>query len=100
LEHLEDLLGRLVSQAPEAQPVDGTTVEAQPAAQNGQELLTLGELDDLRNQAETEAILAALEKTEWNRKKASRLLGTDYKALLYRMKKLGIGERHDPPSES
>jgi transcriptional regulator with PAS, ATPase and Fis domain len=100
LEHLEDLLGRLVSQAPEAQPVDGTTVEAQPAAQNGQELLTLGELDDLRNQAETEAILAALEKTEWNRKKASRLLGTDYKALLYRMKKLGIGERNDPPPES
>ncbi|MEX2303512.1 MAG: sigma 54-interacting transcriptional regulator [Bryobacterales bacterium] len=100
LEHLEDLLGRLVSQAPEAQPVDETTAEAQPAAQNGQELVTLGELDDIRNQAETEAILAALEKTEWNRKKASRLLGTDYKALLYRMKKLGIGERNDQPPES
>jgi DNA-binding NtrC family response regulator len=100
LEHLEDLLGRLVSQAPEAHPGDETTAEAQPAVQNGQELVTLGELDDIRNRAETEAILAALEKAEWNRKKASRLLGTDYKALLYRMKKLGIGERNDQPPES
>ena len=100
LEHLEDLLGRLVTQAPEAQPVSEAIAEAQPAAQNGQELVTLDELDDIRNQAETEVILAALEKAEWNRKKASRLLRTDYKALLYRMKKLGIGERNDQPPEN
>jgi DNA-binding NtrC family response regulator len=100
LEHLEDLLGRLVTHAPEAQPASETATEPQPAAQNGQELVTLGELDDIRNQAETEVILAALEKAEWNRKKASKLLRTDYKALLYRMKKLGIGERNDPPPES
>jgi two-component system response regulator AtoC len=41
-------------------------------------------------QAETEAIVAALSTTRWNRKKAAALLRIDYKALLYKMKKLGI----------
>jgi two-component system response regulator AtoC len=40
--------------------------------------------------AESEAILAALHSTHWNRKKAATLLKIDYKALLYKMKKLGI----------
>jgi DNA-binding NtrC family response regulator len=43
-----------------------------------------------KHQAETEAILAALTSTQWNRKKAATLLKIDYKALLYKMKKLGI----------
>jgi DNA-binding NtrC family response regulator len=29
----------------------------------------------------------------WNRKQAAKLLNIDYKALLYKMRKLGIGER-------
>jgi len=44
-------------------------------------------------EAETEAILAALNSTRWNRKQAAALLDIDYKALLYKMKKLSIGER-------
>jgi two-component system response regulator AtoC len=43
-----------------------------------------------KQQAETEAILAALNTTHWNRKKAAALLKIDYKALLYKMKKLGL----------
>lgn len=43
-----------------------------------------------KNQAETEAIVAALSTTRWNRKKAAAVLRIDYKALLYKMKKLGI----------
>ena len=52
-----------------------------------------------QQQAETEAILAALHATHWNRKRAAALLKVDYKALLYRMKKLGIDERSEtvPP---
>jgi two-component system, NtrC family, response regulator AtoC len=42
-------------------------------------------------QAEAEAILAALNTTGWNRKEAAALLQTDYRGLLYKMKKLGIG---------
>jgi DNA-binding NtrC family response regulator len=40
--------------------------------------------------AETEAILSALNATRWNRKRAAALLKIDYKALLYKMKKLGV----------
>jgi two-component system response regulator AtoC len=43
-----------------------------------------------KHQFETEAILAALNTTRWNRKKAAVLLKIDYKALLYKMKRLGI----------
>ena len=46
-----------------------------------------------KQQAETEAILAALNSTRWNRKQAAALLKIDYKALLYKMKKLGVEER-------
>jgi DNA-binding NtrC family response regulator len=43
-----------------------------------------------------QAILAALSASRWNRKAAAHLLGTGYKALLYKMKKLGIVDT-DPP---
>ena len=46
-----------------------------------------------RKQAETDAILAALNSTRWNRKQAAALLKIDYKALLYKMKKLGVEDR-------
>jgi two-component system response regulator AtoC len=46
-----------------------------------------------KNEAETTAILAALDSTYWNRKKAAALLKIDYKALLYKMKKLGIDDK-------
>jgi len=54
-----------------------------------------------KHQAETEAILAALTSTQWNRKKAAPLLKIDYKALLYKMKKLGIESKvaSVPPGE-
>ncbi len=48
---------------------------------------------------EEQAIRTALQTTYWNRKKAAGLLGVDYKALLYKMKKLGIfepGSDHAP----
>jgi len=48
--------------------------------------------------AEIEAILAALNATRWNRKKAALLLKVDYKALLYKMAKLGIEDRVVPMS--
>jgi two-component system response regulator AtoC len=44
-------------------------------------------------QAETDAILSALNSTRWNRKRAAALLNIDYKALLYKMKKLGVDDK-------
>jgi transcriptional regulator with GAF, ATPase, and Fis domain len=47
-------------------------------------------LDQARRAFEIELIKKTLYSTQWNRKGAAKRLGMDYKALLYRMKKLGI----------
>lgn len=52
----------------------------------------LSRLDTAKKAAEVEAILDALNSAMWNRKRAASLLKIDYKALLYKMKKLGICE--------
>lgn len=53
----------------------------------------LEEVTKAKEQAEVEAILSALNSTHWNRKQAATLLNVDYKALLYKMKKLGIDDK-------
>ena len=55
----------------------------------------LEQVGHAKRQAETTAILTALDSTRWNRKRAAALLQIDYKALLYKMKKLGIDEHPD-----
>lgn len=50
----------------------------------------LAKLDDVLQAAETEVIMKTLHSTQWNRKRAASRLGVDYKAFLYKMKKLGI----------
>ena len=49
-----------------------------------------------KEQGETDAILAALNLTRWNRKQAAARLKIGYKALLYRMKKLGVEDSPIP----
>ena len=51
---------------------------------------SLERVTEVQKKAEKEAILAALNRTHWNRKQAARVLGVDYKALLYKMKKHDI----------
>jgi two-component system, NtrC family, response regulator AtoC len=53
----------------------------------------LTEVDEARKTAEARAILSALNSTLWNRKQAAKLLKVDYKALLYKMKKLKTREK-------
>lgn len=52
----------------------------------------LRKVNDAKRDAEYQAIIEALNSSRWNRKKAATALGIDYKALLYKMKKLGIDE--------
>ena len=52
----------------------------------------LEQVTKAKQQAESEAILTALNSTRWNRKQAAGLLKIDYKALLYKMKKLGLDD--------
>ena len=44
----------------------------------------------VQRQMEAQVIIDALDATRWNRKLAAARLNVDYKALLYKMKKLGI----------
>jgi two-component system response regulator AtoC len=53
-----------------------------------------------KRHVETEVILATLNSTRWNREQAAVLLKLDYKALLYKMKKLGIEDQPVPPVPS
>ena len=50
----------------------------------------LEKVNEANRKAETEAILRALDASRWNRKQAAKLLRIDYKALLYKMRKLEI----------
>lgn len=47
--------------------------------------------------AERVAIMTALKRTNWNRRQAAVMLQIDYKALLYKMKKLSIRKEKAPP---
>ena len=53
----------------------------------------LEQVTKAKHQAEAEAILTVLNATRWNRKQAATVLKIDYKALLYKMKKLGIDDK-------
>ena len=76
----------ITEQATRPQPSNGPYSPEGMDAEN----LELVKLDHARKAAETEVITKALYSTQWNRKRAALILGVDYKALLYKMKKLGI----------
>ena len=51
---------------------------------------TDGALGDKLEDMERDAIIKALEKTRYNKTAAAKLLGMSFRALRYRVKKLGI----------
>ncbi len=53
----------------------------------------LDQVTRVKEEAEAAAILEALQETRWNRKQAAVRLNIDYKALLYKMKKLSMDQR-------
>jgi two-component system response regulator AtoC len=50
--------------------------------------------------AERELILQVLARTRWNRKRAAEELRISYKALLYKLKQIGVDEDGATPQES
>ena len=66
---------------------------------SGNDMPVLEQVTKVNRQAETKAILAALDSTRWNRKHAAAILKIDYKSLLYKMKKLGIDRSPSQLSE-
>ncbi len=76
--------------APDEQETEGAQ---QPKAHGGPEDVPLPSYLD---RVEREAILAALDKTRFNRTAAARLLGITFRQLRYRMQRLGIKDETRP----
>jgi DNA-binding NtrC family response regulator len=89
---------KLMTATPVAVPQLATpaVVPVVPQTQPEIESPILEQVTKAKHMAETEAILAALNSTHWNRKQAAALLKIDYKALLYKMKKLGVEDKPVP----
>jgi two-component system response regulator AtoC len=68
--------------------------EGAPPKEQGLKALVRG----LKDEAEMEAIADALEKTNWSRKEAARMLGISYKALLYKMRQFKLDAGKAPRS--
>ncbi len=58
----------------------------------------LAQVERAKREAERAAILAALKSANWNRRRAAALLQVDYKALLYKMKRLEIKKERAAPA--
>ena len=68
--------------------------DSAPQKEQGLKALVRG----LKDEAEMEAIADALEKTNWSRKEAARMLGISYKALLYKMRQFKLDAGKAPRS--
>ncbi len=95
LEDDESSFRELLEMAATRQRTSPREESAQPREQGLKALVR-----SLKDEAEMEAIADALEKTNWSRKEAARLLGISYKALLYKMRQFkldgGRGARSSP----
>ncbi|MEJ2762176.1 MAG: sigma-54 dependent transcriptional regulator [Gammaproteobacteria bacterium] len=63
-----------------------TAKDVNGAAMDGSDI----NLDQYLEQVEKDIIVDALEKTKWNKTAAARLLGVSFRALRYRLQKLGL----------
>jgi two-component system, NtrC family, response regulator AtoC len=87
---LQDASAAVAELRLKSKPSPTPRVEQLPPPQPPPVTSALEKVTETQRRAETEAILAALNRTRWNRKQAAALLHIDYKALLYKMKKLEI----------
>jgi DNA-binding NtrC family response regulator len=85
---LEDDEGSFRELAEMASARQKTSPREEPAPPRDQGLKAL--VRGLKDEAESEAIADALEKTHWCRKDAARILGISYKALLYKIRQFNL----------
>jgi two-component system, NtrC family, response regulator AtoC len=70
----------------------GTAAGARPASGNGGTKPLKQVAREASRQAEKQLILKALAETRWNRKRAAQKLQISYKALLYKLKQIGLDD--------
>jgi len=90
---LENILERGLSLAADPQRITAEDLHLTPVADEGDAALPPGEkwpLQDYLDRVERAAINEALEKTRYNRTAAAKLLGITFRAMRYRMERLGI----------
>jgi len=90
---LENILERALALHGNAK-IDADDLQLQPRKVGAGETADPGQqsLQDFLDEQERKVILAALEKTRFNRTAAARLLGVTFRSLRYRMERLGINE--------
>jgi len=90
---LENILERGLSLAADAQRITAEDLHLTPVADESDTPIPAGEkwpLQDYLDRVERAAINEALEKTRYNRTAAAKLLGITFRAMRYRMERLGI----------
>ena len=90
---LENILERGLSLAADAQHISAEDLHLTPIADEADSPMPPGEkwpLQDYLDRVERSAINEALEKTRYNRTAAAKLLGITFRAMRYRMERLGI----------
>ncbi len=99
IRELENTVTRMVALGDESALLDlgslvtGSRIASSPAA----ERLSLKQTARAASrQAEQELILKVLERTHWNRKRAAKQLQISYKALLYKLRQMGLEDTGNP----
>jgi len=90
---LENILERGLSLASDTQQITAEDLHLTPLAEESDAAIPPGEkwpLQDYLDRVERAAINEALEKTRYNRTAAAKLLGITFRAMRYRMERLGI----------
>ncbi len=90
---LENILERGLSLAADPQRITADDLHLTPVADDPDFAVTAGDkwpLQDYLDRVERAAINEALEKTRFNRTAAAKLLGITFRAMRYRMERLGI----------
>jgi two-component system, NtrC family, response regulator PilR len=90
---LENILERGLSLATDAQKITAADLHLTPPPEETDASLPTGDkwpLQDYLDRVERSAINEALEKTRYNRTAAAKLLGITFRAMRYRMERLGI----------
>ncbi len=89
---LENVLERALALT-SGDEIDVDDLQLSPPSVSGTSASTPMNLQDHLDRVEREAILDALEKTRFNRTAAAKLLGITFRALRYRMARLGLNEQ-------
>jgi two-component system, NtrC family, response regulator AtoC len=87
---LETVIRRVVAAGDEKAVLGGEPACSRPG--NGEARSLKQVAREASRQAERELILKMLTETRWNRKRAAQKLQISYKALLYKMKQIGLGD--------